>query len=156
MKKVLVLIMMVACASAYGYTTCMRNNTYFGIFKKNVDGDSTQSQSDATKKIWKVVYDYVTLTGYASCNDITGTANTPKTNLVTGPQDVGINCWCEMWPVEEDYGYETGPSSYWVFLKAYDGAGETASTCASNCAADCKEAMRSNATFRTAVFESMW
>ena len=149
MKKLMTLLMMMASISAYGYTTCMRNNTYLGIFKKNVDG--TSSMYDNTNKVWKVVFDYITLTGYASCNEISGTANTPKTNLVTGAEDVGVNCWCEMWPIES-YGYEGGPSSYWIYLDSY--ASESA--CASGCTSACATAMKDDDAFRTAVFESMW
>lgn len=151
MKKILTIITAITIInmSAYGFTTCMRSNSYVGIFKKNVDG--TSKDSDATDKIWKVVFDYMTITGFASCNDISGTANTPKTNLVTGVEDTGIYCWCEMWPVT-DYGYETGPTSYWMYLKSY----ADAATCASSCADDCAVAVRDDDTFRTAMFESMW
>ena len=150
MKKILILVVLIMpLASAYGFTTCARNNSYIGIFKKNVDG--TSKQTDTTNKTWKVVFDYVTLTGYASCNDISGTANTPKTNLVTGSEDKGVYCWCEMWPVT-DYGYESGPTSYWIYLQSYSDA----TTCASSCTDACATAMKDNDTFRGAVFESMW
>ncbi|MBR5354540.1 MAG: hypothetical protein IK122_00245, partial [Alphaproteobacteria bacterium] len=98
MKKTIMIIVgiMMISATAHGFTTCVRDNSYIGVFKKNVDG--TSKQSDSTDKIWKVVFDYMTITGFASCNDISGTANTPQTNLVTGSADVGIHCWCEMWP----------------------------------------------------------
>ena len=152
MKKILLPIMMIiTCASGYGYTTCMRNNTYMAVFRPSVNGTPT---FDATNKVWKVVYDYITLTGYASCNDISGTANTPKTNLVTGSQDTGTHCWCQMWPIE-DYGYETGPSGYWMYLQSFN----TDVACAdssSGCAYACANAMANNTTFRTAVFEAMW
>jgi len=151
MKKAILTIFSILMTSvtAYGFTTCARNNSYIGIFKKNVDG--TSKQSDATDKIWKVVFDYETLTGFASCNDISGTANTPKTNLVTGATDTGVHCWCEMWPVT-DYGYESGPTSYWMYLKSYS----TDSACATSCADDCATAVKDDDTFRTAMFESMW
>lgn len=135
--------------SAYGFTTCVRSNSYIGIFKKNVDG--TSKEINNTKKIWHVVFPDKNLTGYASCNDISGTANTPKTNLVTGAADTGIHCWCEMWPIT-DYGYESGPTSYWMYLKSY----ADATTCASSCTDDCAVAVRDDDTFRTAMFESMW
>lgn len=151
MKKLIsiMILTILTCSGAYGFTTCVHNNTYIGIFKKDVDG--TSKQSDSTNKIWKVVFSDQTLTGFASCNDIVGTANTPKTNLVTGAADIGIHCWCEMWPVEE-YGYETGPTSYWMYLKSYSDA----TSCASTCTDDCATAMKDDDTFRTAVFESMW
>lgn len=151
MKKSIMTMFLILMTSmtAYGFTTCARNNSYIGIFKKNVDG--TSKQSDSTDKIWKVVFDYTTLTGYASCNDISGTANTPKTNLVTGAADTGVHCWCEMWPVT-DYGYESGPTSYWMYLKSYS----TDSACATSCTEDCATAVKDDDTFRTAMFESMW
>lgn len=151
MKKVIMIMVaiMMTGAGAYGFTTCARNNSYIGIFKKNVDG--TSKQVDSTNKTWKVVFDYMTITGLASCNDISGTANTPKTNLVTAAADTGIHCWCEMWPVT-DYGYESGPTSYWMYLQAYG----SDSTCASSCTDACASAVKDDDTFRTAVFESMW
>lgn len=151
MKKIVIIAILGTIFSSYGYcfTTCVRNNSYVGIFKKNVNG--TTSESNASSKIWKVVFDYITLTGYASCNEISGTANTPKTNLVTGTADIGQYCWCEMWPVLA-YGYESGPTSYWMYLKSF----ASDSACASGCASDCENAVKSNATFRTAMFESMW
>lgn len=151
MKKIILMItaILITSLSAYGFTTCARNNTYIGIFKKNVDG--TSKTIDNTQKIWQVVFPDQTLTGYASCNDITGTANTPKTNLVTSAADTGVNCWCEMWPIE-DYGFETGPTSYWIYLQAY----VDSTTCASSCTDACATAMKDDDTFRTAVFESMW
>ena len=151
MKKIIMAIagIVIIGTSAYGFTTCARNNSYIGIFKKNVDG--TSKQTDSTNKTWKVVFDYMTITGFASCNDISGTANTPKTNLVTGAADTGIHCWCEMWPVT-DYGYETGPTSYWIYLQSYG----SDSTCATSCTDACATAVKDDDTFRTAVFESMW
>lgn len=151
MRKAMLIIITIIMTgmSAYGFTTCVKTNSYIGIFRKNVDG--TSKQVDTTNKAWKVVFPDQTLTGYASCNDISGVANTPKTNLVTGAEDVGIHCWCEMWPVPA-YGYESGPTSYWIYLKSYS----TDSACASTCTTDCADAMKDDDTFRTAVFESMW
>lgn len=151
MKKILTIIaaITITSMSAYGFTTCARNNSYIGIFKKNVDG--TSKTSNASAKTWQVTFDYMTITGFASCNDISGTANAPTTNLVTGVEDTGAHCWCEMWPVT-DYGYETGPTSYWMYLTAY----ADASTCASSCADACATAVKDDDTFRTAMFESMW
>lgn len=155
MKKLIMLLMILPTMAAFGYTTCMRNNTYIAVFRPTVNG--TSSESNNTNKIWKVVYDYITLTGYASCNDIAGTANTAKTNLVTGSQDVGTHCWCQMWPIE-DYGYETGPSGYWMYLKEFTSESECANGTASvdSCTVACEKAMKSDSTFRTAVFEAMW
>ena len=151
MKKIIISVIcgLMICQSGYSVSTCKKNNTYIAVFKNNVNG--TSSESNSTTKVWKVVFDYETLTGDASCNEISGTANTPKTNLVTGSGDTGIHCWCRMWPVE-DYGYETGPSSYWMYLSSY----ADAPTCASGCTSACETAVKTNTTFRTAMFESMW
>ena len=151
MKKIATIIIGIfVCISAQALTTCLKNNSYFGIFKKSTNS-TTPTVTDATKKIWKVVFDYTTITGYASCNEISGTANTPETRLVTGANDTGTKCWCQMWPIE-DYGFEGGPTSYWIYLTSY----ADAATCASSCTADCATAVASNTTFRSAVFESMW
>ncbi len=151
MKKTMIfaIIGVMVCGYGYGFNTCLRNNSYIGIFKKNVNG--TSSEHNDTNKTWKVVFDYTTLTGYASCNEISGTANTPQTNLVTSTADEGSHCWCEMWPVTA-YGRESGPTSYWMYLQNFASAG----ACASGCTAACETAVKTNATFRTAMFESMW
>lgn len=160
MKKVILAIFcLITGASAYGFTTCMRNNSYLGIFQKSVDGTASTVVS-AADKTWRVTYGYTIygdrnyLTGYASCNEIAHT-NSEKghvqTNLLTGSSDVGRYCWCQMYPIELNHG---GPSSYWVFLKDYGEGNET--DCDSNCAADCGVAMRDDDDFRTDVFESMW
>jgi len=152
MKKLIVLTMMVLmCGAAHGIDTCVKTGTYVGIFRNNTNG--TTSESNATNKTWQVTYDYGTLMGIASCNEISGTANTPKTNLVTTTGDTGRYCWCKMWPVPA-YGAESGPTSYWMYLSDY-GSGNS-SACASGCAGACETAMKTNATFRTALFESIW
>jgi hypothetical protein len=151
MKKSIMIMFSILMTSvtAYGFTICTQSNSYIGVFPHNVDG--TSKEINNTKKIWRVVFPAQTLTGFASCNDISGTANTPKTNLVTGATDIGVHCWCEMWPVT-DYGYEVGPTSYWMYLKSY----VDATTCASSCTTDCADAVKDDDTFRTAMFESMW
>lgn len=151
MKKTIItgLIGSVICLSSYGFTSCISNNTYFLMLKPAVNGTSKESSN--TGKIWKVVFDYITLTGFAACNEISGTANTAKTNLVTNSEDEGTYCWCKMWPVE-DYDYETGPTSYWMYLDSYG----TDADCASGCASACATAVKDNTTFRTRMFESMW
>ena len=151
MKKTItaILTVMMFCVSAHAFTTCLRNNSYFQVFKKNTNATVTPGTNptvDSTNKTWKVVFDYITITGYASCNEISGTTATPKTNLVTGASDTGTHCWCEMWPVEA-YGFEGGPTSYWIYLQSY----ANASTCASDCTSDCASAVASNTTFRSAV-----
>lgn len=152
MKKIVAIIclIMVTPYVAHAVTTCLRTNAYVGIFKKSVDSTTTPV-TDSTNKTWKIIFDYATITGLAACNEISGTANTPTTNLVTNAADEGPHCWCEMWPVE-DYGYESGPTSYWIYLQAY----ANASTCASSCTSACATAVATDDTFRSAMFESMW
>lgn len=135
--------------AAFGATVCAKTGTFAGILKKNVAG--TSSESDNSTKVWRVVYNYATLTGLAACNEISGTYGTPLTNLSTSYVDVGQYCWCKLEPVES-YGYATGITSYWVFLNTYTDA----ATCGNSCTAACRDAMASNTTFRSAVFESVW
>jgi len=152
MKKVLltsIAVMAVGITGASALNTCMKTGTFIGILKKNVNGSSSE-HVDATK-IWKVVYNYGTITGLAACNDISGTVGTPQTNLFTNAADVGRYCWCKMEPVSA-YNKTTGITSYWVFLNGYTDA----STCASTCTGACKNAMSSDATFRSSVFEAVW
>lgn len=143
------MLIIVMCGGAFAVTTCMKTGTYVGILKKNVDGTSG-NHVDATK-VWQVVFNYRIITGYAACNDVSGTYATPKTNLYTNAGDTGQYCWCKMGPVAS-YNQTTGITSYWVYLDGY----ADASTCASACTGACKTAMMSNSTFRSAVFESVW
>ena len=130
-------------------TVCVKPNTFVGILKKNVAGTSGESSNDG--KIWRVVFDYKTITGLAACNEIDGTYATALTNLYTSSTDSGPKCWCKMEPVLA-YGTETGLASYWVFLETMSDA----STCATGCAAACMNAVKSDTTFRSGMFESVW
>ena len=161
MKKLITAMLCLMPVMAFGTNVCIKNNSYFNIFKPSVDG--TSSDSNNTTKVWKVVFPYRTITGKASCNAIAQidgvnvAAKQVATNLYTGAEDVGSYCWCEMWPVESYYtgetNPETGPTSYWLFLKSY----ANDSACASACASDCASAVRYDTDgFRTAMFESMW
>ena len=158
MKKIIIAVLgIITGISAYGFTTCMRNGSYLGIFQKNVDGTAATVVS-ASDKTWQTTYGYTIygnrnyLTGFASCNEINGTTTGHvQTNLVTGASDVGRYCWCQMYPIELNHG---GPSSYWVFLSDYGTGNEN--DCNSGCTLACANAMRDNDDFRIAVFESMW
>ena len=159
MKRVMMILMMIMCATTtYAYTICAKNGTYVGVLRKNVNGTVADVTNTSTKKQWAVEYNYKTITGYAACNEISGTANTPQTNLYTNAGDAGQYCWCEMWPIYDDddttnYHYETGITSYWVFLNTYSDS----ATCASSCTSACANAMANNTNgFRSAVFESVW
>ncbi len=159
MKQIMIFLMVILCSTvSYAYTICAKTKTYVGVLRKNVDGTVADVTNTSTKKQWAVEYNYKTITGYAACNEISGTVNTPKTNLYTNAIDAGQYCWCEMWPIYDDddttnYHYESGITSYWVFLADYS----TAASCASSCTSACANAMANNTNgFRSAVFESVW
>ena len=140
---------------AFGIDVCVKNNTMIMILKNDVNGTPT---GDDANKVWKVVFDYKTITGDAACNDVSGTVKTPVTNLYTDAEDSGTYCWCRMWPIVS-YGYETGPSSYWMLLKQYstDALCESGDTNTDACATACAKAFANDTNgFRTAMFESMW
>ena len=154
MKKIIISILCLLPVMAYGVDVCVKNNTYISILKNNVDGTPT---ADDNNKVWRVVFDYKTITGDAACNDISGTVKSPITNLYTDAEDSGPNCWCRMWPITS-YGYETGPSSYWILLQTYTGA-SAETDCENGCTTACANAVATNTNpsgFRDAVFESMW
>ena len=159
MKQIMIFLMVILCSTvSYAYTICAKTDTYVGVLRKNVNGTVADVTNTSTKKQWAVEYNYKTITGYAACNEISGTVNTPQTNLYTNAIDAGQYCWCEMWPIYDDddttnYHYETGITSYWVFLADYS----TAASCASSCTSACANAMANNTNgFRSAVFESVW
>ncbi len=151
MKKIFTLFIFgtLIVGPVFGITICAKNNTYVGVLKKNVAGQS--SEYNNTGKIWKIDYGYKVVTGIAACNEITGTRGVAKTNLFTSATDAGEQCWCKMEPVTA-YGYEAGITSYWVFFNTY----ADASTCASSCTEACMNAMKSDTSFRSAVFEAVW
>ena len=158
MKRLMIfLIMMMIVPAVHAYTICAKNNTYVGVVRKGVNGTVADVTNSNGKKQWAVEYNYKTITGFAACNGVSGTYGTPKTNLYTNAGDAGQYCWCEMWPIYDDddttnYHYETGITSYWVYLGDYS----TSASCASDCTSDCASAMATNQTFRSAVFESVW
>ncbi len=156
MKKFLILffVCLFGIDIANAVTVCAKNNTYVGILKKNIAGTTGTSSNNG--KIWYVDFDYGNnttkrVTGIAACNGISGTYATPQTNLYTSSVDQGKYCWCKMEPVYS-YGTETGITSYWMFLDTYTDA----ATCASNCTNDCMTAVKTNTTFRSAMYESVW
>lgn len=132
---------------------CVKTNTYISVFRRDVNGTSGEYKNSDTDKIWKVVYDYKTITGFASCNSLASTTN-PTTVVTTGATS-GVNCWCKMAPVPTyTNGIPTGVVSYWVYLKNYDSADECADN--SGCTASCMNAMKSDASFRDTVFSTIW
>lgn len=148
-KLIFVLCSMLAIGVSYGATVCAKSGTLVAVLKKNISG--VTSEYDDSNKVWKIDFGYKTLTGLAACNAISGTYATPTTNLYTSKVDAGVHCWCKMEPVDY-YNYETGFTSYWMYLNEY----ADSATCASNCTSDCTTAVSSNTTFRSAMFESVW
>ena len=151
MKKTIIffILAIIGTYQSYAVTLCVRNNTYVDILKKNVAGLTGESSNDGKK--WKIDFGYKTVTGIAACNEISGTNGVALTNLFTSATDQGEQCWCKIEPVLA-YGFETGITSYWVFLNTY----ADAATCATSCAAACMNAIKSDTAFRSAVFEAVW
>lgn len=160
MKKLLLTCVLCLCAvAAYGATTCIHTRTGVFMLKKSANGiSSSHNNSDMT---WSVTFDYDivpnnssyrTLTGNATCNEITTatdgsdiTKNGANTYLRASTSDVGTMCWCSM---------SAPVSSWWVFMQAY--ADEE--TCASSCAAACADGVKNNTdNFRSAgVYLAIW
>ena len=156
MKKLITAMLCLMPIMAFGVDVCVKNNTYIMILNNDVSSGTTESND--TTKVWKVTFGGGTdiITGEAACNEISGTVKSPITNLYTDAEDTGTYCWCRMWPT---YGYETGPSSYWILLKQFS----TAALCESGdsgteaCATACASAVEANTDgFRTAMFEAVW
>ena len=140
-------------------TVCAVNNSYIAVFKKTLTSATVDASANGTTKTWQVTMEdsgtgySKTVTGVAACNEVTGTVNSPKTNLYTTATDIGPNCWCKMEPVEA-YGYETGIASYWVLNKSYADETSCAAGCATHCATDM--AATPTSTFRNAILEAIW
>ena len=166
MKKISILfaVMTMLVGQAFAVTMCVKNNTYIGVLRKNVNGSVTDVTNDTTvgseKKQWKITFDYKSITGYAACNEISGSFGVAQTNLYTDASNVGQYCWCQMFPIYEsgsaDYDSESGASSFWVYLKEFTG-GSAVSDCASSCTSACANAIANNTDgFRSAIFEAVW
>ncbi|MBQ0013137.1 MAG: hypothetical protein KBS86_01010 [Proteobacteria bacterium] len=141
-KYIFVLLGLLVCASSYGTTSmCKRSNTAIIVLSKSTNG--TSATSNTSSKTWTVKFNYTTMTGSASCNEISGTANTANTALFSTASDVGPQCWCRM---------DTPAVSYWTYLRSYSGA----SDCASGCTSACADAAKTSTAFRTGMFESIW
>lgn len=151
MKKLVLGILcgVFALNACFALTVCARNNTYVAVFHKDINGTVTRTNAD--NKEWEINFGYKTISGNAACNEISGTYGQPTTNLVTTNQDEGQYCWCQMFPVL-NFGYESGQSSYWVFLNDY---GDVAG-CAGGCTANCASKIATDQTFRSYVFEAIW
>ncbi|MBO7508884.1 MAG: hypothetical protein J6T57_01220 [Alphaproteobacteria bacterium] len=147
MKKTLGLIGIFICCGANATTMCMHSNSYVATLLRGRDGVSiTTGQNGA----WTTTFDYYTsslntmnVTGFAACNELTGTANTADGTVSTSVADTGQNCWCSM---------KTPLVSDWV----YSGAYASDSDCASSCQTACATNVKTSTAFRTAMFEAVW
>ncbi len=143
MKRIIIcLICVFGCVAANAQTMCKHKNTYIASVSKSTNG-TTASVTDASAKTWSATFSAYTIHGNAACNEVSGTANTVNTALYTTAGDEGTYCWCQM---------QRPMASYWVFLDTY----ATAAACASGCTLACGTATQSNATYRTALLESVW
>lgn len=141
-KYIFALLGLLVCATSYGtMPMCKRSKTAIVILSKSTNG--TGATSNASSKTWTVTFDYTTMRGSASCNEISGTTNTANTALFTTASDVGPQCWCRM---------DTPAVSYWTYLRSYSGE----EGCASGCASACADAAKTSTAFRTGMFESIW
>ena len=164
MRKLLVLLTIgiLFVGEALAVTMCVKTNTFISVYRSNVDGTSAECSNSDSDKIWKVVYDYRTITGFASCNAMASSTD-PTTVGATGAT-TGVNCWCRMAPVTTyTNGDPTGVVSYWVFLKTYDSDAACADTATSGCSesrtgctAECMKAMKTDSTFRSTIFNTIW
>jgi len=167
MKKIITIVAcVISCVSAFGATLCAKDGTYIGILRKSVDGNGSYN-SAVDKKIWKVEFNYKTITGLAACNGISGTFGTANTTLNTSASDTGVYCWCKMEPVADTLlgtTAITGIASYWTFLQTYASSATCASTANTGCTAACSNAVANNSWatlgnntgFRSKLFEAIW
>ena len=97
MKRLIMMIMAIMnITTSYAITICAKTGTYVGVLRKNVNGTVANVTNTLTKKQWAVTYNYKTITGYAACNEISGTT-TPRKRifirmLVMQDNIVGVKC----------------------------------------------------------------
>lgn len=159
-RLIIVAFLVFVIVPVFGAQMCVKTNTYISVFRKNTNGTSAECSNSEIDKMWKVVYDYKTITGFASCNAL-GSSIDPTTVVTTGAT-TGTNCWCKMAPVTTyNNGIPTGVVSYWVYLKSYDTAeacadGNGCNSSRSGCTASCMNAMKNDASFRGKIFNTIW
>ena len=139
-------------AAGASTTMCVRTGTYIVSLIPTRDGISQSVDSD---NVWWVGFDYYTnyitttatktknVTGIASCNDNAGTAGVADKDLVATAVDTGVHCWCAM---------ETPLVSDWVYLQVFSDE----ATCAANCSTNCATTVKTDDTFRSTVYQSIW
>ena len=108
-----------------------------------MDGDVNGSTYNQTEATWTVPFPSYTISGIASCNDISGTYAQPysgnQNNITAGYQTDQLQCWCRM---------TTPVRSAWVFLNTRTSTSE----CVSACARFCGIGFRDSAYFRQPFF----
>ena len=124
------------CFSAQAENVCVKDGTYIGLLKKNVNAvsDSDIEYSSANKE-WKINFDYKTITGIASCYNTSGSFGTETSSFALTTTTTGQYCWCKMEPVA-NYNHYTGMASFYVYLKNYSNNTDCAADdgCAKECA----------------------
>ncbi|MBQ6110755.1 MAG: hypothetical protein IJL05_05260 [Alphaproteobacteria bacterium] len=153
----LIFIGLFLCLSAHAENVCVKDGTYIGILRKNINvtGDDKITYNSDTKE-WKDEFDYKTITGIASCNGTSGSFGTANSGLTATTSSTGRYCWCKIEPVQ-NYGYYTGVSSYWVFLKDF-GDNTSCAADATGCTAECAKSIAYNShynNFRTKLFSTI-
>ena len=116
------------------------------ILDPSVDGIEGGNTYDRETATWSVTFDYGTVSGIASCNDISGsgygkTYSGNQNNITQGYQEDQMNCWCRM---------TTPVRSAWVYRYECSSASE----CASYCAYYCVDYVQTSSNFRIGMFGS--
>ncbi len=131
----------------YATTMCVHNGSYIVTLSISTNGVSSTTDGAGG---WSVTFDYPTsslgtnvVTGYAACNEVSGTANTVDSTVSTSTADVGENCWCSM---------ATPMVSDWAYIDTYASNAD----CASGCATACANAIKTSSTLRSAIFQAIW
>ena len=148
MKKIFVIFLaMIFISPVLATTMCVRTGAYVVTLLRSRDGLSYTTDGSGG---WTVNFDYDTsslytsvVTGFAACNEISGTFATADGTLSTSVSDTGLNCWCMM---------KTPLVSDWVFLNTYSSDAD----CASGCATSCANNIKTSTAFRTGVYGAVW
>jgi len=147
MRYVFFALLLMITGVANATTMCVHTNSYVATLSISRDGVSYTTDGSGG---WTVTMDYntssrntPTVMGYASCNEVTGTANTADATISASTSDVGANCWCGMsLPLVSD----------WVFLQTY----ASNAACAAACDATCGNAVKTSSSMRGAMFPAVW
>jgi hypothetical protein len=148
MRKILILLFAFFPLVANATGMCVHTGSYVVQLSTSRDGVSFETGNDGA---WSVTFDYPTsslntniVRGFASCNEVSGTINTADNGVsAVAGESTGVNCWCSMkMPLISD----------WVNAGVY----ASAAACSAACATACATAVKTNSTFRTAMFGAIW